>query len=336
MISVIIPVYNVEEYLDDCLTSVLAQTYSNLEILLINDGSTDNSGVICDKYAQTDSRIKVFHKENGGVSSARNIGLENATGQYIAFVDPDDWIEPNMYETIITQFEKSDVDAVFCGYWENFSDEVKRNPVIHMPEKHDIVSGRDALYQCLIKMEDGYFTSVWNKVFKTEFVNQQDILFEPFLIGEDEVWLAKILPEAKNIFLINKPLYHWRKRESSVLHKKDGYTKWYSALDAKKEAITAVRFDKELFELSNAKLYSDEFDKIWIAYTDGDFEVCKNFIRELKPYEWAFYRHRDHSKLRRVKFFIIKQLIAFRFPKAFVKIAGDTTKYRIKEKLGRL
>ena len=175
MISVIIPVYNVEEYLDDCLTSVLAQTYSNLEILLINDGSTDNSGVICDKYAQTDSRIKVFHKENGGVSSARNIGLENATGQYIAFVDPDDWIEPNMYETIITQFEKSDVDAVFCGYWENFSDEVKRNPVIHMPEKHDIVSGRDALYQCLIKMEDGYFTSVWNNVFKSEVVNQQDI-----------------------------------------------------------------------------------------------------------------------------------------------------------------
>ena len=100
-ISVIIPVYNVEQYLEKCLDSILNQTYKNIEIILVNDGSIDKSGLICDEYSRKYNNIKVFHKENGGVSSARNLGIDNATGQYLAFIDPDDYIDVNMYEILV-------------------------------------------------------------------------------------------------------------------------------------------------------------------------------------------------------------------------------------------
>ena len=114
LISIIVPVYNVEQYLDDCLVSILNQTYKNLEIILIDDGSTDNSGKICDEYAKKDSRIIVFHKENGGVSSARNAGLRIAKGIYIGFVDPDDWIAEDMYEVLYLNAKKYDADVSVC------------------------------------------------------------------------------------------------------------------------------------------------------------------------------------------------------------------------------
>ena len=116
LISVIIPVYKVEKYLDRCLESIVNQTYKNLEIILIDDGSPDNCPAICDEYAQKDSRIKVIHKANGGVSSARNKGIDVATGDYIGFVDSDDWIEPDMYETLIKNAEQYNSDISRCSY----------------------------------------------------------------------------------------------------------------------------------------------------------------------------------------------------------------------------
>ena len=116
LISVIVPVYNVENYLPRCLDSIINQTYTNLEILLVDDGATDNSGKLCDEYAQKDNRIRVFHKENGGVSSARNMGLDNATGEYIAFVDSDDYIDKCMYEIMLNSSVQNNADIVVCGY----------------------------------------------------------------------------------------------------------------------------------------------------------------------------------------------------------------------------
>ena len=115
MISVIVPVYNVEPYLRKCLDSILAQTYRNLEILVIDDGSTDGSGRICDEYAGRDERIKVFHTENHGLSCARNLGLDNANGEWIGFVDSDDWIEPDMYEVLLPWAGKTATADVECG-----------------------------------------------------------------------------------------------------------------------------------------------------------------------------------------------------------------------------
>ena len=114
LISVIVPVYNTEKYLDRCIQSILSQTYSNIEILLIDDGSTDSSGAICDKYAEQDSRVRVFHKANGGVSSARNMGLDKAKGTWFTFVDSDDWIDMDMYEQMYNAAIQNKVDMVCC------------------------------------------------------------------------------------------------------------------------------------------------------------------------------------------------------------------------------
>ena len=115
-ISIIIPIYNVEQYLPQCLDSIINQTYKNLEIILINDGSTDNSGKICDNYAKVDNRIHVFHKKNEGVTSARNLGLDKCTGDFIGFVDPDDFIELNMYEILYNEQQRTNADIVWCNY----------------------------------------------------------------------------------------------------------------------------------------------------------------------------------------------------------------------------
>lgn len=119
LISIIVPVYNVETFLRQCLDSIVTQTYKNLEIILVDDGSTDNSGKVCDEYAERDRRIKVIHKSNSGVSSARNVGLNVATGKYIGFVDGDDWIEPDMYEYLLSLCQNFQISIACCEYFEN-------------------------------------------------------------------------------------------------------------------------------------------------------------------------------------------------------------------------
>ena len=119
-ISVIVPVYKVESYLEQCISSIIKQTYKNLEIILVNDGSPDNCGKLCDIYAKKDSRIKVIHKKNGGLSDARNVALDIATGDYIGFVDSDDWININMYEVLINEAKNEDADIVECKFYSAY------------------------------------------------------------------------------------------------------------------------------------------------------------------------------------------------------------------------
>ena len=125
LISVIIPIYNVEKYLNKCIDSIINQTYKNLEIILVDDGSPDNCPQICDEYAKKDNRIKVIHKKNGGVSSARNVGLINSTGNYIGFIDPDDYIEPIMYEKLLKVLKESNTLVSMCGFYK-----IKDNKII--------------------------------------------------------------------------------------------------------------------------------------------------------------------------------------------------------------
>ncbi len=129
IISVIIPVYNVERDLQRCLDSVIAQTYSHIEILLVDDGSTDNSCMICDRYAGIDSRISVIHQKNGGVGKARNAGLDAATGDYISFVDADDWLEPEMLEKLLQKAQAADASVAICGAWFHTPDGNKQNRI---------------------------------------------------------------------------------------------------------------------------------------------------------------------------------------------------------------
>ena len=172
MISVIVPVYNIRKYLPRCIESILAQTLSELEVLLVNDGSTDGCYEICESYRRQDSRIKVIHKVNGGLVSARKAGMKAASGDYIAFVDGDDWIEPDMYERMYQKLMEQDVDIVMCGRYEDVGDISKR--VYHgIPEgrygKEEMLR---AVYHQMISKGDffeyGILPVIWDKLFRRD------------------------------------------------------------------------------------------------------------------------------------------------------------------------
>ncbi|MBR5874952.1 MAG: glycosyltransferase [Oscillospiraceae bacterium] len=330
-VSVVIPVFNVEQYIEVCIQSLLNQTYNNLEIILVNDGSTDSSGLLCDKFAQQDDRVLVVHKANGGVSSARNIGIDNSSGEYIMFVDPDDWVDTDMVECIVKDFENNDADAVFCGYWENYEESTGLTPVIHSPVKTGEVDGKAAIYQCLIDFGHGYFTAVWNKCFKADFVKQSGVYFEKYTIAEDELWLIKLLLQSKAVYLDNRPFYHWRQSSGSAIRGKGRYNKWYSALEAKKQIIDLLRADHQLKELAKAKLYNNLFNVVYKSYLDGEKTITKDFMHKLKPYESCFYKCENYSKMKKLKFRVLKILVNMKMPKLLVEKLANLNSYRIKE-----
>ncbi len=159
MISVIVPVYNVEPYLRKCLDSIVNQTYRNLEILVIDDGSADGSGAICDSFAEKDERVVVFHTENRGLSAARNLGLDNATGDWIGFVDSDDWIEPDMYEVLIKRVEETKADVVESGWLQEYEQRT-----IERKWQLQMLSGKDALAALIHgSLSDVAWDKIWKK-----------------------------------------------------------------------------------------------------------------------------------------------------------------------------
>ena len=206
MISVIVPVYNVEPYLRKCLDSIINQTYQNLEILLVDDGSSDKCGEICDQYAKLDNRIKVFHTANRGLSEARNLGLDNAKGEYIGFVDPDDWIEPDMYELLLKRLEETKADIVECGmikeYWDKSEESKKENMEL---------TGKEALRLLLIgKMSN----AVWNKLWKRQCF--ETVCFPVGRVYEDIATTYLIFAVASHVCIIAENKYHYLQREGSL------------------------------------------------------------------------------------------------------------------------
>lgn len=217
-ISVIIPVYNVEKYLEKCIDSVLAQTYKNIEIILVNDGSTDKSGAICDTYKSKKDNIIVIHQTNSGVSVARNNGLKKATGDYIAFVDPDDYILPEMYTLMVDALEKHQCDSVCSSYYL-----VGKTGKFSYKCVSRLCSGIDSVEFML--REDFYTTAVWNKLFKKECLYKDNnlILFpDGITVGEDQLWLYEVC-SINNIkmYFFPEPLYNWVIRENSAIRKMD-------------------------------------------------------------------------------------------------------------------
>lgn len=200
LISVIIPVYNVEKYLTRCLDSVLAQTYTNLEILLIDDGSTDASGKICDKYARQDKRVRVFHKPNGGVSSARNMGLDNASGDYIGFVDSDDYIDPTMYVHLSSLINIYQTDIAVCNIY--YCSSKKEFKASH-PGK--IYKGMEAFALCV--HQKSVFVSIWNKLYKRECIG--NIRFSQEKRSEDYKFLYDIFKKGSSLVYSNDVKYFY-------------------------------------------------------------------------------------------------------------------------------
>lgn len=206
LISIIVPVYNVEPYLRKCLDSILAQTYRKLEILLVDDGSTDDGGKICDEYSHMDSRIRVFHTENRGLSAARNLGLDHFAGDYVGFVDPDDWIEPDMYEVLIQKAEETGSDIVECGTYEEYPSRVIKREKLNQKKL-----GSEAVVALLNgELSD----NVWNKLWKRQcFV---DVRFPENRLFEDIYTTYRIFITVQCVQSIQCCKYHYLQRKSSL------------------------------------------------------------------------------------------------------------------------
>lgn len=211
-VSIIVPIYNIEEYLGKCLDSVLNQVYRNLEIILVDDGSTDMSPYICNCYAKKDNRIKVIHKKNGGAASARNLGLENATGEYINFVDGDDYLDKFYIQELIKQLENTRSDIAVCSY-------ISVTPNKNIPEileKTGDYTGKEYLLHFLTDWRCGL---IWNKLFSKEVIG--DIRFEEGHVIDDEFFTYRVVLNAKRINIKNVQLYYYRLRENSAMNSQE-------------------------------------------------------------------------------------------------------------------
>lgn len=225
MISIIIPVYNVSQYLNRCLNSVLTQSYRDLEILIIDDGSTDDSGDICNHYAAEDNRIKVIHLENCGVSAARNIGLSMAHGEYIAFIDGDDWINQYYFELLHNALENTNCEIAMCHYrevWnEDFSSDISENKEFSI----DVITN-NRLYEMLLAIPiDTYRSSsipydvIWGKLYKKDILKG---LFFKKIWMEDVEFNSRLYMRVEKAVIIQLPLYTWIQYPQS-LHRKCSY-----------------------------------------------------------------------------------------------------------------
>lgn len=282
LISIIVPVYNVEKYLEQCLDSILNQTYKNLEIILVDDGSTDNSGSICDRYGEKDSRIKVIHQKNGGVCAARNTALKAVTGDYIGFVDPDDWCAEDMFEYLCTKLEETDSDVSVCRYYRI----IEGKTTTSRCDGIDRVLTKDEAIEELVN----HFIIrhiFWNKLFKRELF--EDFLFPEGRIYEGRMTVHQLLLKCEKVILCGSPKYYYRKNDESYIYKVD----LKSMLDFVIACITIYNNLADKYEHLQKKMMRDFCDTIArladerielseeiLEANREDIEVIQNFIEE--------------------------------------------------------
>lgn len=209
LISVIVPVYKVEPYLDRCVQSIVDQTFTNLEIILVDDGSPDRCGIMCDAWAEQDSRIRVIHKENGGLSDARNAGIEFATGDYIAFVDSDDWIEPQMYETMLAVLLREGADICACNILSCYPN---RQSAWGCGE---YTVGSSDIFLSMLYNDADYPVSAFNKLYRKAL--WAELRFPKGKICEDAFTTYLLVDKAHRLVQITEALYCYRIRENSIM-----------------------------------------------------------------------------------------------------------------------
>lgn len=213
LISIIVPVYNVENYLSKCVKSLLNQTYSKYEIILIDDGSSDESGKLCDWWAEKSKIIKVFHKKNGGLSSARNFGIDKSTGKYLSFIDSDDYVEPNFLDALYNNMKKYNSNISICSnYYTYKNKDIKR-------KNHGLELKLD-FYDAFVNMNRGcdFDMAIWNKLYKRELFDQ--IRFPIDKLSEDYFVMCKLFYFGKSISFTPLHLYHYVQRNNSITHSK--------------------------------------------------------------------------------------------------------------------
>ena len=279
LISIVVPIYKVEKYLKKSIDSIINQTYKNLEIILVDDGSPDNCGKICDEYKEKDSRIKVIHKKNGGLSDARNAGIDIAIGEYIAFVDPDDYIAENYVQELYNLCIENNTLLSECNF-EKFNSEDKIE--IEQNKTKNIYTGRE-MAERLYSKDLIRTIVVWNKLYKMEIF--KNLRFPKGKINEDEFVNYKIFYNLDKVAITNEKLYYYRYAPDSIMNRKFN-EKRLDLIDALEERIKFYkeRKEKELYKLTL---------KCYIEHLDEYYRLCRRDIADKKYYKLILkkYRH---------------------------------------------
>lgn len=307
LISVIVPIYKVEPYLRKCVDSILAQTYRNLEVILVDDGSPDGCGAICDKYAKLDSRVRVIHKPNGGLSDARNAGLDICTGRYVGFVDSDDWIEPDMYETLLALLCQFDADMAFGGV----ADDLERDGTTQTVKVSDY--GHTPFAESNVDAMRRYFLgswAAWDKLYKTELFD--GIRYPVGEINEDEAIVLHLLDRCRRVCYTNQIFYHYMRREGGNTITTSSFSvrklAWKEHCAANLEYIQA-RYPQ--LEHAAATRYRNSL--LWslteMALSDQDFSCEIKLLRqELKAQRKLLRRTPFTSRQERLRMEILLKL----------------------------
>ena len=310
-VSVIVPVYNKEKYLNRCLESLLNQTYTNLEIILVDDGSTDGSLVVCQEYAKKDSRIKVLAKKNGGVSSARNCGLEHSTGEWIAFVDPDDWLNLQYFELLMESAEQYHAEIVCC-----FANDIyeKNNTVRTCSHEtgNVFVTPKSQLNWLDVKHNHDV---IWGAIYK-KYILQGLEFNQDLTVGEDTLFFAQAADKAQTIVKIDRALYNYSRNEDSVT-----VGKWNMSKLSDLEARQRI---KQLFKKEPKLYYTARAGCALVSMSiAARYSTSKEFVKEGLPYCKAAFRKDAKCLLkewaRQKKIFgLCKASIFFALPRVYV------------------
>ncbi len=314
-ISVIVPVHNVEDYLEKCITSIVCQTYTNLEIILVDDGSTDHSPQICDAWAMRDTRIKVIHQENAGAAAARNNALQLAVGEYIGFVDSDDWIADTMYHDMMEGIKETGAEAAFVGYVRILENgESKR----HKYKKSGLCTREEALTSAIA---GGYFVTIWNKLFSRKICVKDGnlFMFEPYICGEDEHWLVRVLININKAYLLDRDEYFWRVRNGSITYKRDAYEVRRDVYRVKRENCKLLKtVSEQVYKTAVVDQYINMYSTFVNAYVNKDDCLCRLMKEHISKYK-KIYLTSNESIISKCKKLFVEIMMRLHFPIAMIK-----------------
>ncbi|MBA4850525.1 glycosyltransferase [Emticicia sp. BO119] len=268
-VSIIVPVYNVEKYLPRCIESLMSQTLQEIEIILVDDGSPDNSPKLCDEYTEKDYRVKVIHKKNGGLGFARNSGIDIATGEFLAFVDSDDYVATSMFRELYNTAKKYNLDTVYCGY--NRIDNKLRIQPIKDVQALKVIESQDDIQEVLLDMigtepnspiDRKYEMSVWHAIYARSIVKEHHVIFpsEREFISEDIIFHMDYLQKAKRIAFLPESLYYYCSNESSL-------TTSYRSDRFSKNKVLYKEICRKLSLISEKKEYQLRAGRLFIGYT---------------------------------------------------------------------
>lgn len=296
MISVIVPIYNVEEYLDKCIQSIRKQTYKNLEIILVDDGSTDQCSLLCDNYAKEDDRIKVIHKKNGGLSDARNAGLQIAAGEYVGFVDSDDYIHPRMYELLYEACINNEVEVAMCRFqiFEENAVELQYDEC-----KAKCFTREEILSAYINENTNELITpSVWSKLFKRECI--KELSFPVGKLCEDIVYTTKAFYNSDKVAYLDAELYYYRQRAGSIMNDNSVLVRRIQEeLEQYNNRLTFIQKvgNQELIQGCKYALYN----RIFLRYCDIPLQDTGEVVRLKKQLEQQMQGLREEAKRYYIK-----------------------------------